>query len=81
VARHGRAGLRADLLVQATGAVDDVLADVRCAVVVVHGEDDPLSDMSYADDLADARVETWSGAGHRHLLLEWERWIRLATGS
>jgi pimeloyl-ACP methyl ester carboxylesterase len=75
VARHGDAGLRADLFVQATRAVDAVLPDVRCPVLLVHGDADPLSDLSYADDLAEVRIERWPGAGHRHLLLEWERWI------
>jgi pimeloyl-ACP methyl ester carboxylesterase len=83
VDRHADAGLRADVVSQLTPGVEALLADVRCRVVLVHGELDAVAGPGvgdwYAARLADARVEVWEAAAHQGLLIEWPRWLRVAS--
>ena len=82
VDRHADAGLRCDVLVQFRPGVVDVLAEVSCPVVLVHGERDPIAGPAVgrwlAERLRDARVDVWPGAGHDGLLLEWRRFLSSA---
>jgi pimeloyl-ACP methyl ester carboxylesterase len=82
VDRHADAGLRCDVVVQFRPGVADVLGQVRCPVVLVHGEDDRIAGPAVghwlAGRLADATVEVWPGAGHDGLLLDWRRFLALA---
>lgn len=86
VARHGDAGLRADLAVQFADGLAEVLAGVRCPVLAVHGEHDGVAGppvgawlVAHLPRAASARAETWAGRGHQGLLVEWSRWLEAVT--
>lgn len=85
VDRHADAGLRADVVVQYSPGVEALLADVRCPVVLLHGAHDDVAGPAvgewYAARLPDARVEVWPDAGHHGLLVDWRRFLGVATGS
>ena len=85
VERHGAAGLHADLAIQFSPGLTGVLAAVRCPVVLVHGEHDPVAGPAVGHWLAgrfdDARVEVWTGHGHQGLLPGWERWLGAAQAA
>lgn len=82
VDRHGDAGVRADVAVQAGPGYGRLLGEVGCPVVLVHGEADPVAGPAVgawlATRLPDARVEVWPGASHRALIPHWRRWLALA---
>jgi len=84
VDRYADAGLRSDVVVQYSPGVPELLAAVRCPVVLVHGERDPIAGPAvgewFAGALAHATVEVWAGAAHQGVLLEWERFLAL-TGA
>ncbi len=84
VDRHADAGLRCDLLVQLRPGIESLLAYVRCPVVLVHGDRDPVSGPAVgrwlAERLTDAAVGTWTDAGHQEVLARWSAWLHLATG-
>ena len=84
VDRHGEAGLASDMQAQFTLGLPQVLADVRCGVVLVHGEHDPIAGPAVGRWMAErvdrAAVEVWP-RGHQGLLAEWERWLALSTAS
>jgi pimeloyl-ACP methyl ester carboxylesterase len=83
VDRHADAGLRADVVVQYSPGVPELLTAVRCPVVLVHGTRDPISTPDvghwFAAGLADGRVEVWDGAAHQGVLLQWERFLDLTA--
>jgi pimeloyl-ACP methyl ester carboxylesterase len=81
-ASQGADGLALDLAVQYDTGGLEVLAGVRCPVVLVHGRFDPVAGPAVgrwlAGRLASARVEEWE-AGHQGLLVHWARWLALAA--
>lgn len=83
VDRHADAGLRADLVVQYSPGVPDLLDAVRCPVVLVHGTADPVAGPAVgswlASHLVGGRVEVWDGAPHQGVLLDWERFLALTA--
>lgn len=83
VDRHADAGLRCDVAVQLRRGVEDLLGEVGCPVVLVHGDTDPIAGPAVgrwlAARLPDATVEVWPGAGHHGVLVEWERWLALTA--
>jgi pimeloyl-ACP methyl ester carboxylesterase len=83
VARHGDAGLRADMVVQYSPGLSDVVADVRGRVVLVHGVRDAVAGPAVGDWLAarltDAHVEVWPDAGHHALFPRWRDLLALAV--
>jgi len=82
VERQGAAGLVADMAVQYDPGLADLLGDVACPVVLVHGTHDPVAGPAVgrwmARHLPDASVEVWD-VGHQGLLAEWERWLRFVS--
>lgn len=80
----GHVGLGLDVAVQYDTGLPEVLAAVRCPVVLVHGEHDQLAGPAVgrwvAARLASARVEVWDH-GHQGLLLDWDRWLDVAAGA
>ena len=82
VDRHADAGLRCDVVIQFRPGVVDVLGQIACPVVLVHGDEDRIAGPAVgrwlAERLPDAAVEVWSGAGHDGLLLDWRRFLSLA---
>jgi pimeloyl-ACP methyl ester carboxylesterase len=84
VDRHGDAGLRVDLMVQFSPGIAEVLAQIACEVVLVHGHHDPIAGPAVGEWLASrlpsARVEVWA-AGHQGLLPRWSDLLRLAASS
>lgn len=85
VDRHADAGLRADVVVQYSPGIEGLLAEVACPVVLVHGGHDDVAGPAvgewYAARLPDARVDVWPDAGHQGLLVDWARFLAVATGS
>lgn len=85
VDRHADAGLRSDLAVQLCPGVEELLARVECEVVLVHGDRDPIGGPGvgrwFGARLPNARVEVWEGRGHQAVLLEWSRFLEVATGA
>jgi pimeloyl-ACP methyl ester carboxylesterase len=81
VARHGGAGLAADLAVQFEPGQGWWLDRVGCPVDLVHGEHDPVAGPAVgrwlAGRLPAASVHVWD-CGHHGLLPGWERWLALA---
>lgn len=84
IARHGAAGLTADVMVQFTDGAEPPLARVSCPVVLAHGQHDPIAGPAVgawlAARLPKSRVAVWDH-GHQGLLLDWERWLRLAAAA
>jgi pimeloyl-ACP methyl ester carboxylesterase len=78
---HG-AGVAADVAVQFGAGAGVPLGSVACPVVLVHGTFDPIAGPAVgrwlAARLPDATVEVWDH-GHQGLLVDWPRWLRLAT--
>jgi pimeloyl-ACP methyl ester carboxylesterase len=81
---HGDLGLALDMALQFDAGLPEVLDDVACPVLLVHGEFDLLAGPAVghwvADRLSSARVETWDH-GHQGLLAAWARWLTLASAA
>jgi pimeloyl-ACP methyl ester carboxylesterase len=81
---HGDLGLALDMALQFDAGLPEVLDDVACPVLLVHGEFDLLAGPAVghwvADRLSSARVETWDH-GHQGLLAAWARWLALASAA
>lgn len=79
VARHGTAGLEADLALQYTRIPDAgaaaLLLGAACPVRLVHGEHDAVGPRAggrwFAERLRRATIEIWADAGHHALFPRW----------